>query len=204
MALVHNEPLRAYVLTLWVKVPSPARNWRLARFHVLKLDVSSNFDVYTASDHLPTYLLGPNGHSSSVDKTAWQKAIGTTKSRWDWLEEEATHEEGSAHGIGYPGVVAGDVAFRDQPPATKLRRPEHEIFSLAMVGEGRIFGAAHPYGDCVHPRLHNTLGVGHPPLPSVNMYVQTIRGTPSEKLLSSTLAEDLAASTCSSVGCTQS
>ncbi|KAL9047473.1 MAG: hypothetical protein Q9206_006754, partial [Seirophora lacunosa] len=159
MALVHNEPLRAYVLTLWVKIPSPTRNWRLARFRVLKLDASSNLDAYTASDHLPTYLLGPDGHSYSVEKTAWQKAIGTTKPRWDWLEEEVTHEEGSAHGIGYPGVVAGDVAFRDQPPATKLRRPEHEIFSLAMVGGGRIFGAAHPY---VHPRLHNTLGVDYP------------------------------------------
>lgn len=200
MALVHNEPLRAYVLTLWVKIPSPTRNWRLARFRVLKLDASSNLDAYTASDHLPTYLLGPDGHSYSVEKTAWQKAIGTTKPRWDWLEEEVTHEEGSAHGIGYPGVVAGDVAFRDQPPATKLRRPEHEIFSLAMVGGGRIFGAAHPY---VHPRLHNTLGVGHSPLPSDNMYVQTIRGTPSEKLLSWTSAEELAASTCS-FGCTQS
>ncbi|KAL8955079.1 MAG: hypothetical protein Q9193_006920 [Seirophora villosa] len=104
-----------------------------------------NLDAYTASDHLPTYLLGPDGHSYSVEKTAWQKAIGTTKPRWDWLEEEVTHEEGSALRIGYPGVVAGDVVFRDQPPATKLRRPEHEIFSLAMVGGGRIFGAAHPY-----------------------------------------------------------
>lgn len=119
-------------------------------FRLLTLDASSNLDLYTASDHLPSYLLGANGHSYSVEKTAWQSAIGTTKPRWDWLEEEVSREEASAHGPGYPGVPAGDVAFKDHPPGTKLRRPEHEIFSLAMVGGGRIFGAAHPYGECIH------------------------------------------------------
>ncbi|KAL9038899.1 MAG: hypothetical protein Q9180_002852 [Flavoplaca navasiana] len=105
----------------------------------------SNLDLYTASDHLPTYLLGPNGHSYSVEETAWQSAIGTTKPRWDWLEEEVMCKEACPVGVGYPGMPAENVASKDLASATKMRRPEHEIFSLAMVGGGRIFGAAHPY-----------------------------------------------------------
>lgn len=81
-----------------------------------------------------------------MTETAWQDAVGTVKPRWDWLEEDVSREEASTRGPGYPGLPAVDDLYRSLPHGAKLRRPEHGIFSLAMIGGGRIFGAAHPYG----------------------------------------------------------
>ena len=123
-ALVNNEPLRAYVLLF-------------------------NSDIYTASDHLPRSLLGDKGHSFKVDETPWQDAFGTTKSRWDWLEEKCPPKDlMKASGAGYPGLpslkhVDGDEAFEEK----WISRPEHELFGLAMLGGGLVSGAAHPYGE---------------------------------------------------------
>ena len=111
---------------------------------------TSNFDLYTSSDHLPRYLLGPKGHSYDVDETSFQEAVGTNKVRWDWLEEEVSQEELRARGIGYPGVPAADELFEGLAEGSLVRRPEHETFSLAMIGGGRVYGAAHPYGTCAN------------------------------------------------------
>lgn len=122
-ALVNNEPLRAYVLLF-------------------------NLDLYTASDNLPKYLLGEKGHSYKVDETAWQVAVGTTKSRWDWLEEKNSPKDLTApRGAGYPGLPSFKQENTNGTSEEKLaRRPEHEVFGLAMLGGGMVFGAAHPYG----------------------------------------------------------
>ncbi|KAM0520275.1 hypothetical protein ACHAPS_007000 [Verticillium nonalfalfae] len=156
--LVDNEPLRAYILLF-------------------------GLDLYTASDHLPRALHDSvKGSSYAVDQTAWQDALGVSKSRWDWLEENtsasdlhkgynaavqgttdtdtAARTSPSAPGAGdqggdaaaaspktpYPGVfgtelsrVVGSGVGDGQP----ISRPEHAIFSLAMVGGGRVFGRAH-------------------------------------------------------------
>ncbi|KAM0629128.1 hypothetical protein ACHAPW_006972 [Verticillium nonalfalfae] len=159
--LVDNEPLRAYILLF-------------------------GLDLYTASDHLPRALHDSvKGSSYAVDQTAWQDALGVSKSRWDWLEENtsasdlhkgynaavqgttdtdtAARTSPSAPGAGdqggdaaaaspktpYPGVfgtelsrVVGSGVGDGQP----ISRPEHAIFSLAMVGGGRVFGRAHLHG----------------------------------------------------------
>ncbi|CRK45149.1 hypothetical protein BN1723_016488 [Verticillium longisporum] len=155
--LVDNEPLRAYILLF-------------------------GLDLYTASDHLPRALHDSvKGSSYAVDQTAWQDALGVSKSRWDWLEEKTSASdlrEGcnaavqgttdtdtaartpSAPGAGgqgrdaaaaspktpYPGVFGTELSrvvnsgVGDGQP---ISRPEHAIFSLAMVGGGRVFGRAH-------------------------------------------------------------
>ncbi|KAL9640082.1 MAG: hypothetical protein Q9164_000517 [Protoblastenia rupestris] len=87
----------------------------------------------------------PKGHSYDVDETSFQEAVGTNKVRWDWLEEEVSQEELRARGIGYPGVPAADELFEGLAEGSLVRRPEHETFSLAMIGGGRVYGAAHPY-----------------------------------------------------------
>lgn len=148
-ALVNNEPLRAYVLLF-------------------------NLDLYTASDRLPTTLLDPHkGPSYKVDETAFQDAVGTTKARWEWLEEKISPGEILNTGVGYPGMPRATKQNVNKSPmkedangsateksvdriaakenvngiATKenVSRPELEIFGLAMLGGGRVFGAAHPY-----------------------------------------------------------
>ena len=122
-ALVDNEPLRAYVMLF-------------------------NLDLYTASDHLPRFLLGEKGHSYEVDETPWQDAVGTTKSRWDWLDEKHSRKDlRVSSGIGYPGLPS--LKHEDVDEALKdrvIRRPEHGVFGLAMLGGGMVSGAAHPYG----------------------------------------------------------
>ncbi|KAG2419142.1 hypothetical protein HFD88_002246 [Aspergillus terreus] len=123
--LVNNEPLRAYI----------------AMF---------GWDLYSASDALPRALLDPEiGTSYSVKETAWQKAVGTTKERWTWLEEGVTATElingGSGTSASYPGPFGPEVtaALQGKSDVDSFRRPELDIFGLAMLGGGRVFGVAH-------------------------------------------------------------
>jgi len=119
--LVGNEPLRAYVLNF-------------------------NLDLYAASEHLPKSLLDPiRGSSYRVDETAWQDALGTEKSRWDWLEEKVEPGMVGNGGAVYPSVPELPKALRESEGGL-VSRPEHEIFNLSMLGGGRVHGAAHPYG----------------------------------------------------------
>ena len=122
-ALVHNEPLRAYVLLF-------------------------NLDVYTASDHLPKYLLSERGHSYQVDETPWQDAVNTSKPRWDWLEEKHTPASllEASSGPGYPGLPSLKEVVSAAAGEKLMSRPEYEVFGLAMLGGGLVFGAAHLYG----------------------------------------------------------
>ena len=113
--------------------------------------MSSNLDLYTASDHLPSYLLSSKGHSYQVGETAFQNAIGTDKPRWDWLEEKITKEEATKGGPGYPGMPAMEKLYLDQKDKdVAIPRPELETFGLAMTGGGKVYGTAHLYGKTMH------------------------------------------------------
>ncbi|PWY93216.1 S-adenosyl-L-methionine-dependent methyltransferase [Aspergillus sclerotioniger CBS 115572] len=111
-SLVDNDPLRAYI-------------------------------VMFASEALPQSLLDPDlGPLYSVNETAWQRAIGTTKARWTWLEEEVEQPPPPPTGSsGYSGPFGPDLAHPTTFPPR--RRSELEIFGLAMLGGGRVFGRAH-------------------------------------------------------------
>lgn len=106
-----------------------------------------NSEAFSASDRLPRNLLDPiTGPSYDVTKTAWQDAIGTTKSRWDWIEERIEQDKLLDSGGHYPGIPS--LALEPQPIGDDglVSRPELAIMGLAMVGGGRVFGAAHVYG----------------------------------------------------------
>lgn len=121
-ALVSNEPLRAYVQLV-------------------------NSEGFTASDRLPKTLLDPEtGPSYDVAKTAWQDAVGTTKTRWEWVEERVPEDKLIETGGHYPGIPS--LVLEPQTPGEDglVSRPELEIMGLSMVGGGRVFGAAHVYG----------------------------------------------------------
>ncbi|OTA52207.1 S-adenosyl-L-methionine-dependent methyltransferase [Hypoxylon sp. EC38] len=129
-SLVDNEPLRAYILLFAL-------------------------DLYTCSDYLPRYLTDPSkGASYSAEITPWQDAIGTTKHRWDWLDEKVkvgdirSGRNGSpGRKSAYPGVFGTTLekTCGDADDRTLIHRPEHAIFGLAMVGGGRVSGQAHLY-----------------------------------------------------------
>lgn len=121
-ALIHNEPLRAYTQLV-------------------------NGEAFTASDHLPKTLLDPEtGPSYDVAKTAWQGAIQTSKTRWEWLEERVEQDKLQETGGHYPG--APSLALGPEPKGEDglVARPELEIMGLSMIGGGRVFGAAHVHG----------------------------------------------------------
>lgn len=125
-ALVGNDPLRAYVMMF-------------------------NLDLYAASGHWPNALLDKvKGPSYQVDETAWQDALGTKKSRWDWLDEKVSPVDFSVGGATYPGVPEPKKVLDgvgDEGNGALVSRPEHGIFSIAMLGGGKVHGAAHPYGQ---------------------------------------------------------
>jgi hypothetical protein len=119
---VHNENLRAYVQLV-------------------------NSEAFSASDRLPRNLLDPvTGPSYDVTKTAWQDAVGVKKSRWDWIEERVEQDQLLDSGGHYPGIPS--LVLEPQPKGEDglVARPELAIMGLAMVGGGRVFGAAHVYG----------------------------------------------------------
>ncbi|KIW05311.1 uncharacterized protein PV09_03836 [Verruconis gallopava] len=144
-ALVSNGPLRAYVQLV-------------------------NSEAFSASDRLPRNLLHPvTGPSYDVTKTAWQDAIQTTKSRWDWIEERVEQEKLLDSGGHYPGIPSVVI---EPPPKGEdglVARPELAIMGLAMIGGGRVFGSAHVH-DFPWASLGNSLivdvggGVGGFPL----------------------------------------
>lgn len=131
----------------------------LARYELCSsiLTHFSALDIYSASDHLPRYLSDPNvGHSYEVQTTPFQAAVGTTKPRWEWLEEEVSVESlrGGESGTGeipggYPGPFGDELerAVAGKSANELIDRPEHTIFGLAMLGGGRVFGEAHLYGS---------------------------------------------------------
>ncbi|KAI1111372.1 S-adenosyl-L-methionine-dependent methyltransferase [Nemania sp. NC0429] len=129
-SLVDNEPLRAYILLF-------------------------GLDLYSSSDYLPRYLSDPEkGTSYALEVTPWQDAVGTPKARWDWLEEEVSIQDivagkNSSNGgsSAYPGVFGAELqkASDNSKAVNTIKRPEHSIFGLAMVGGGRVFGEAHLY-----------------------------------------------------------
>jgi len=120
------------------------------------MSVTSAFDPYTASDHLPRSLFDKEtGPSYDVKHTAFQAAVGTKKPRWDWLEEKITVKNlrdgqcGTDGGpSGYPGPFGSDLvkAVDGKSDDELIARPEHATFGMAMLGGGRVTGRAHLYG----------------------------------------------------------
>ncbi|KAK2743445.1 hypothetical protein FQN57_004910 [Myotisia sp. PD_48] len=121
IALVQNEPLRAYIMM----------------FHA---------DLFSCAVHLPRTLFDPKwGRSYSVNETAFQNALDTPKSRWEWLEEQPSEIERTRRSsVGYPGIL-GEKTTLDSGGDPPAHRPEFELFSMAMVGGGKISGAAHAF-----------------------------------------------------------
>ncbi|EAW24695.1 O-methyltransferase tpcA [Aspergillus fischeri NRRL 181] len=120
-ALVSNEPLRAYVQLV-------------------------NSEGFTASDRLPHTLLQPDtGPSYDVAKTAWQNAVCTKKTRWEWIEERVAPEKLLESGGHYPGIPSLVMGLPPREDDGLVARPELEIMGLSMVGGGRVFGTAHVY-----------------------------------------------------------
>lgn len=107
-----------------------------------------NSEAFSASDRLPRNLLHPeSGPSYDVTKTAWQDAVQTTKSRWDWIEERVEQDKLLDSGGHYPGIPSVVIEPQQKEEDGLVARPELAIMGLAMIGGGRVFGAAHVHGE---------------------------------------------------------
>ncbi|KAH9225206.1 hypothetical protein K456DRAFT_1755521 [Colletotrichum gloeosporioides 23] len=119
--LVDNEPLRALV--------------QLASMHSF------------TSEYLGKYLLGPTGSSYEKDETAFQIALGTDKTQFDWFAEKVTVEEleRGGRGTGYPGFFSRPEDGNWEGPDSNglISRPELANFGKAMIGSGSVNSPAH-------------------------------------------------------------
>lgn len=72
-------------------------------------------ELFTASDELLPLLLNPvKGHSTSNRETAWQEAIGSDQTVWEYLEQKV-----------------------EQPDGTLVPRPSLAVWAHGMVAGGR-------------------------------------------------------------------
>ncbi|KAL4915849.1 S-adenosyl-L-methionine-dependent methyltransferase [Aspergillus aurantiobrunneus] len=120
-ALVDNEPLRAYI-------------------------VMFALDIYSASGILPKTLLdAEKGPSYDVRKTAFQDAIGTGQTRWEWFEEKVPAGQLQDPVGVYPGPWGPTLtdSLQGKQSEDLVARPELANFGLAMYAGGLITGSAH-------------------------------------------------------------
>lgn len=76
----------------------------------------SGLDAYAASGSLPKVLFRSARTAPTPDRaTAFNEAVGTNLSHWEFLDQ---------------GI--------EQPDGTIPHRPELDIYSLAMLGGGRV------------------------------------------------------------------
>lgn len=100
-------------------------------------------------------MLGPKGASYDATETAWQEAIGSRKPRWEWIAERVNPSQISNDSVGYSGVPdVTNWAYLKPDANGKISRPELETFSLAMIGGGKVSGAAHPFGRTPPEHTH--------------------------------------------------
>jgi hypothetical protein len=106
-------------------------------------------DIYSASDFLPKTLLdSEKGQSYDVDKTAFQDAMGSGITRWEWFEQHVPAQELLNYPKGgYPGPWGPTLTdtVKGKKSDELVPRPEHSNFCLAMFAGGLVFGAAHLY-----------------------------------------------------------
>ncbi|OAP57195.1 hypothetical protein AYL99_07933 [Fonsecaea erecta] len=96
---------------------------------------------YTASDFLPQTLANPAiGDSYDPRKTAFQQAVGTQLSLFDWMNEMVPESDVSWR----PRAVRRHPCEEDdrppRPPVSTQKmvpRPEKQLFNLAISGQGK-------------------------------------------------------------------
>ncbi|RYP31586.1 hypothetical protein DL767_005695 [Monosporascus sp. MG133] len=130
--LVRNETLRAYIMNFAA-------------------------DIFSTMDYLPMSLKHPViGPSYKVNETAFNLAVGTSKPRWEWLEEKVPKSQiGAISSRGYPHSFTGSDGKVDHGKVNgndeMVPRPGLEIMGLAMVGGGRVHSTPHvfdyPWGE---------------------------------------------------------
>lgn len=97
---------------------------------------------YTAADFLPGVLSNSTvGHSYDPTKTAFQQAVGTKLSLFDWLHEMIPESDRDWRPVAARRHPAEDIVHKPSE-ASKLSeetasRPEKDQFHLAMAGVGR-------------------------------------------------------------------
>ena len=101
---------------------------------------------YTASDFLPGILSNAElGHSYDPTKTAFQQAVGTRLSLFDWMHQMVPASDTDWRPVPARWHPRDDAAHgpseMSNPASTSseemVPRPERALFQLAMAGLGR-------------------------------------------------------------------
>ncbi|KAI1486903.1 hypothetical protein F5X96DRAFT_673201 [Biscogniauxia mediterranea] len=111
---------------------------------------------FSAVDHLPATLLDPvAGPSYEVTSTAFNRALGTTQSFFDWLtgkvpasQAKTYYRPATSHpqyGGGARSEGKGAGAGAGAGEEELVFRPEEALFNAAMFGSGRVTGTSHVY-----------------------------------------------------------
>ncbi|XXH01905.1 hypothetical protein Hte_008267 [Hypoxylon texense] len=114
--------------------------------------------LYSASNYLPVALTDSKfGPSYKVEETALNLAVGTDLPMWSWLETPVSASQvRRVNNLGYPhGQLIDARSNGDRSAGNRVgdlvHRPELQIFGRAMVGGGKVSGAAHvfdyPWGE---------------------------------------------------------
>lgn len=80
-----------------------------------------------------------------MNETAFQEAVGTSKSRWEWLEEKVPVNELRSEHASHPGFFDSTI-YAVNDGESVMSRPELDVFGLAMLGGGVVCGTAHVHG----------------------------------------------------------
>ncbi|KAI5925278.1 S-adenosyl-L-methionine-dependent methyltransferase [Camillea tinctor] len=168
-ALVGNEDLRAYIM-LFSLIP------------------------YTACDYLPDMLVHPKmGPSYKLEETAFNLAIGTEQSCWDWISNKApaSRVRRSPNFDYFRGTQSNDQKAANGDAGEMMHRREIEFFGQAMFGAGKVFSSPlvfdYPWGGLGRATLVDVGGgIGGFSLqlsrvyPSLNFVIQDREGTVAE------------------------
>ncbi|KAK9414632.1 putative O-methyltransferase domain-containing protein [Seiridium unicorne] len=103
---------------------------------------------YTASDHLPAVLSDAQSRSYDPQKTAFQQAVGTGLSIFDWMNKEVPADDtdwraGTMSQSSVPQPSPSADGLNDAAIVKMVPRPEKKLFHQAMAGLDR--GSGHFY-----------------------------------------------------------
>jgi hypothetical protein len=99
---------------------------------------------YTAADYLPDMLVHSKmGPSYKVNETAFNLAIDTEQSCWEWISNKvpASQVRRSPKFDYTRGYQRNDHTVSHEDAGEVMQRPEIEVFGRSMSGAGKVFSS---------------------------------------------------------------
>ncbi|KAI8218763.1 O-methyltransferase [Colletotrichum sp. SAR 10_77] len=140
---------RALILATEMKIPDKLTAAGKQGIHVSMLSERTGIESRKLVDNEPLRALVQlaSMHSFTSEYLAFQIALGTDKTQFDWFAEKVTVEEleRGGRGTGYPGFFSRPEDGNWEGPDSNglISRPELANFGKAMIGSGSVNSPAH-------------------------------------------------------------